>query len=174
MSIITSRVQIQKRYWESPLNEERKFGVYKWEGSISTADEEYLTQVPIKFKAEDVESQKPTEESLMTFAAEDGYSATSYYLCEFQMSDFGLHKKVSTDAGCDETGKEYFIDLADAKYYAYCKNPLSLIEDEEPAMYIEKLIDGTLHLNCGFELLAELEEREYEGKIWAVVADNCC
>lgn len=172
MSIITNRVQIQKRCWEAPMNEKRHYPVYKWDTAVSTSDSEYMTQVPIIYNADSVENQKPTEEALMTFAAADRYTANAYYLCKFNMSDFNLHGKVSTDMSCDESGRDYFIDIADAIYYANCENPLYLNEDDEPLMYVDRIEDGTFHLNVGFEILAELEERGYQGDVWTVVADR--
>ena len=171
MTVITNRVQVQKKYWEAPLNERRHFSVYRWDSAISTADTEYINGVPLKYGSDTVISQKPTEKALVTFATDDGETAASYYLCEFHMSDFGLKKKVSTDLCADETGKDYFIEPSVSQYYANCENPLALEEDQEPLMYIEKLSNGTFHLNVGYELLAELEERGYDGTVWAVVAD---
>lgn len=170
MSIITSDVNIKKRYWESPSHQEKRhYEPYRWNGSVLTSDDEFK-EVPIKFSAKFVKPSKPSYEFLCDFANSDGYSAKHYYLCEFQMSDFQLNGKVNIDMGCDETGKHFIIDIEELKRFSDCVNPLS---NENDTFFIDRLEDGTLHLNTGFELLAELEERDYKGPVWAIVADNC-
>jgi hypothetical protein len=168
--LITSDVKIKKRYWEAPsVQEGRFYEPYMWNGCISTEDK-YYKSIPVTYRSEDVISSKPSFEYLKISAKEDGYDAKHYYLCEFQMSDFALNGKVNIDMACDETGKHFYIDKSKMWYYSICKNPLS---NEENTMFINRFQDGTFHLNTGFELLAELEEREYSGSVWAVVSDEC-
>ena len=167
MSVITSRVNIIKRYWDSPMNDKRRYEPYRWNNAVSTADMEYL-ELPVMLSETTVVAKKPSEEYLRVFAEQDGNEANYYYMCEFQMSDFSLYGKVSTDLCCDETGRDFYIDIEESKYYSQCENPL---EDEEDLMFINRLEDGTFHLNSGFELLSELEERGYNGKVWAFVSD---
>lgn len=169
-TLITSDVNIKKRYWESPSSQkERYYDPYMWNGCISTEDPEYRT-INVRYRAEDMVPSKPSFGYLKRFAKSDGHSAKFYYLCEFQMSDFSLNGKVNIDMACDTTGKHFYIDKSIMYYYSTCKNPLS---NEENTMFINRLDDRTLHLNIGFELLAELEERGYSGSVWAVVSDEC-
>ena len=169
MSIITSQVNIKKRYWESPSSQDRYHEPYQWRGCISTKDHAYKN-IPIKYKTNSLNPIKPSDEYLSRFSREDGLTYKYYYLCEFNMSDFNLNGKVSTDMGCDETGKHFYIDENILYYYSVTENPL---ENEENTMYINRMNDGTFHLNTGFELLAELEERGYNGIVWAIVSDEC-
>ena len=169
MSIITSQVNIKKRYWESPSVQDRHHEPYEWNGCLSTGSQEYKN-ISIRFKSDKLSVKKPSDEYLYRFAREDGFSAKYYYLCEFNISDFNLNGKVNTDMGCDETGKHFFIDENIMYYHSVTENPL---KNEENTMYINRMDNGTFHLNTGFELLAELEERGYTGTVWAVVADNC-
>lgn len=175
MSIITSQVNIKKRYWESPSIQERYHEPYKWSGSVSTDDEEYqtLTLGYSYYGGDHISAPvaiKPTYDYLCNFAREDGYSSKHYYLCEFQMSDFSFNGKVNIDMGCDETGRHFYVDMNDCKYYSTCENPF---EDEANTFYVNRLDDGTFHLNSGYELLMELIERGYNGSVWAIVSDNC-
>ena len=167
MTIFPNKVNVMKRYWEAPLNLHRRDPPYRWNGAISTADILYL-ELPVLMTDETVVAHKPSTEYLKSIADRDGREAQYYYVCEFQMSDFDLYGKVSTDMCCNETGKDYYLDLIESKYFSQCENPL---EEEEDTMFIQRYEDGTFHLNTGFELLAELQERGYNGKVWAVVAD---
>jgi hypothetical protein len=171
MSILTSQVEIKRRYWESPASKERLYAPYEWKGCTSTADKAYRDIPVVHTDEETLVPIKPSQEYLEKFAQDDGYEATHYYLCEFQMSDFALNGKVNIDMGCDETGKHFFIDLQQMFLkYTRIENPL---ENEQNTFYIDRFQDKTFHLNTSFELLAELEERGYTGPVWAVVADRC-
>jgi hypothetical protein len=171
MSIITSNVEILRRYFSSPLNVQRFHPVYRWNNASYTEDQEYKDIPVYWFDVDDIDHQegKPSLEYIEEFAQIQDYEGKYYYACEFQMSDFSLTGKVSTDMAADEKGDNYFITLENSKFWASCKNPL----EYEDAMYIVRNEDGTMHLNTGFEVLAELQERGYNGKIWAIVEDFC-
>lgn len=171
MSIITSNVEILKRYFSSPLNEERYHPVYRWKTASHTNEQEYMNIPVYWFNADDIDHQigKPSLDYIEEFARGQDYDAKYYYACEFQMSDFSLKGKVSTDMAADEKGDNFFIDLEESEFWARTKNPL----EYEDAMYIVRNEDGTMHLNTGFELLSELQERGYNGKLWAIVEDYC-
>lgn len=166
--VLTNRVQVLQRYHQCESNDVRTHEPYRWNTAVATNEEEYLNCEVFYQNGDEIFSEKPSSEYASNFAAEDGYDANYYYLCEFQMRDFGLREKVSTDFCSDEVG-HFYVELDKAKYWAGIENPL-LAEHNEP-FFINKESNGTFHLNTGYELLNELRYRGYNGSVWAIVSD---
>jgi hypothetical protein len=111
--------------------------------------------------------EKPTNEVLEDWFHADGPSGNKYYLAPFKMADFALTgTKVSTDFCSDPEGN-YYLDPEKVASYALVED---LFEDVEP-LFVERVADGTYHLNDGYALLAELDRRGYTDTVWAVVSD---
>lgn len=172
MSLITSSTEIKKRQYEAPVNIERYHDVYRWKTAIATNESEYKNISCFFPKGTQKGTNslivtKPSFDFLEQFFYDDGPSGNYYYLACFNMEDFGLlGTKVSTDMCSDQYGN-FFVDKGAALDCALYDNPLERCEP----LFIERVSNGTFHLNDGYALLAELQKRGYDGDVWGVVSD---
>lgn len=87
--------------------------------------------------------------------------------CQFNMSEFGLGKRVNTDIQCDNKGIFYLQSWANMREVAQYKNPA---KDPLEVGYYD--FNNSLHLIGGFHRLFELQRRDYTGNVWCIVSKN--